>query len=99
MPKFWIWGHYWAYHKYGFEAMAKNDFENLSFSCDVLPSGCNCYYERSDTSVCEMSGIDVLSEMNYEDVRIGLWIGILIIMFFIYRVGFFLMLSKSYKYN
>lgn len=31
LPKFWIWGHYWSYHKYGFEGMAKNDFSGLEF--------------------------------------------------------------------
>lgn len=31
LPGFWIWGHYWSYHKYGFEAMVKNDVKNLIF--------------------------------------------------------------------
>lgn len=34
LPKFWIWGHYWAYHKYGMEAMSKNDFSGEKFICD-----------------------------------------------------------------
>lgn len=46
-----------------------------------------------------MSGNDVLREMDYEDINIGLWIGALLIMFFGYRIGFFLMLSRSYKIN
>lgn len=46
LPKFWIWGHYWAYHKYGFEAMAKNDFEGRNFDCEIMPTinSCNCYF-------------------------------------------------------
>ena len=44
LPRFWIWGHYWAYHKYGFEGMLKNDMDGLNFQCDVLPAGCNCYF-------------------------------------------------------
>lgn len=31
LPRFWIWGHYWAYHKYGLEGMIKNDLNNLTF--------------------------------------------------------------------
>lgn len=31
LPKFWIWGHYWSYHKYGFEGMAKNDMNGINF--------------------------------------------------------------------
>lgn len=31
LPKFWIWGHYWAYHKYGFEGMSRNDFDGKQF--------------------------------------------------------------------
>ncbi len=46
LPKFWIWGHFWSYHKYGFEAMVKNDIEDLDFTCDILNNKCNCYFER-----------------------------------------------------
>lgn len=33
LPRFWIWGHYWAYHTYGFEAMVRNDLKGLNFDC------------------------------------------------------------------
>ncbi len=46
-----------------------------------------------------MTGEDILIEYDYEDTNVGLWIGILIIMFVVYRIGFFIMLSRSYKHD
>ena len=98
LPKFWLWGHYIAYHKYGFEAMVHNDIDDLNFDCNET-KGCMCYFERANESICKMTGDDVLTEFGYEDVNLWLWIGIIAIMFVIYKIGFFIMLKRSYKQN
>lgn len=98
LPKFWIWGHYIAYHKYGFEGMLKNDVDDLSFDCSNT-GVCMCFFKRADEGVCGMTGMDVLREFGYEDVNLGLWIGILAAMFIVYKIGFFIMLKRSYKQN
>ena len=54
----------------------KNDIDNLDFQCNDT-GGCLCYFQRLNENVCEMTGMDVLREYGYEDVNVGLWIGIL----------------------
>ena len=78
--------------------MAKNDIDNLKFSCNET-NDCLCYFQRFNENVCQMTGENVLAGFGYEDVNVWLWIGILAIMLVVYKLGFFIMLKRSYKQN
>ena len=44
-----------------------------------------------------MTGEDVLTEFDYEDTKVWLWILILIIQIVVYRVLFWLVIRRSFK--
>lgn len=98
IPGYWIWAHYIDYQKYSFEGMAFNDFSGLTFQCQQNGDECFCTFPRSDPSKCEFTGEDVLTYYDYENVKPWLWCLALVIMFFVFRIGFYLLLKfRNYK--
>lgn len=70
---------------------------DLEFSCET-DNVCQCFYETSlPISECAMTGEDVLTEFEYEDTKVWLWILILIIQIVVYRVLFWLVIRRSFK--
>jgi ABC-type multidrug transport system permease subunit len=52
IPDYWIWGHYWSYQKYSFEAMVKTGFTGIVFNCP----DCFCYYPSDLNADCKFRG-------------------------------------------
>eukprot|EP01012_Entosiphon_sulcatum_P003087 TRINITY_DN10857_c0_g1_i1.p1 TRINITY_DN10857_c0_g1~~TRINITY_DN10857_c0_g1_i1.p1 ORF type:complete len:635 (-),score=101.27 TRINITY_DN10857_c0_g1_i1:175-2079(-) len=93
VPGFWIWGHYLSYQKYGFEALLRNDLTGLVFDCaTVSATECSCVYPDALNAICKFEGLSVLRSMDYQNVSIGAWCGVLIGMCVGYRVIFWLSL-------
>jgi ABC-type multidrug transport system permease subunit len=102
IPKFWIWGHYWAYHTYAFAGLVFNDFSDLMFTCSTDPdtiaaspdpsADCFCAIPSDLNSNCQFSGMDVLEAYDYADVNYSLWMGILACQIVIYRILFYVIL-------
>jgi len=93
LPTFWIWGHYWGYQTYAFDAMVHSDFTGLTFDCEHLTNTtCFCIYQSTTGDPCTFSGEDVLSFLGYADVNEGLWMGIVAIQIVVYRIILYLIL-------
>ncbi|KSA01498.1 uncharacterized protein AC631_02719 [Debaryomyces fabryi] len=82
---FWYYTFYWInYQRYVFQGMMFNEFEHRIFDCD---SNCHCLYESSLSSQCKIAGTAVLENLGYSNNDKGLWIGILIVLIFVFRLG------------
>lgn len=100
LPDFWVWGHYWSYETYAFEALVKSDFDGLIFKCSSDdPATCFCQFPPDGSNPCEFSGKAVLKEFGYEDVNILAWICILIGQIIIYRLIFYCVLRYKTRFR
>lgn len=82
---FWYYTFYWInYQRYVFQGMMFNEFEQRIFDCD---SNCHCLYESSLSGQCKIAGTSVLENLGYSHEDKGLWIGILIVLIFVFRLG------------
>jgi ABC-type multidrug transport system permease subunit len=94
LPAFWRYSfHLIDFQKYGFEGLVRNEFLGKTFQCDRVQNGCFCVVPSSAPSSCTFSGQDVLKFMDYEDINDGLWIGIMIAIFFVFKLGTYLVLK------
>lgn len=94
IPDYWIWGNYISYQKYGFEALVYNDFPGLTFDCSVVGSNngtnvCSCAFVSTTGNPCTMSGMDILTSYEYQNVNMWAWFGVLVAMVIIFRMGFY----------
>lgn len=88
---FWYYTFYWInYQRYVFQGMMFNEFENRVFECD---SNCHCLYESSLSSQCKIAGTAVLENLGYSTNDKGLWIGVLIVLIFVFRLGSYIALK------
>ena len=95
--------HYMDYQRYAFELLAnvspannssaeriadtsscQSDLRGLDFECT---ESCTCAYPSSNASSCTVSGEDVLRYLDIYDISYGSWVGILISIITIYRLG------------
>lgn len=98
IPGMWIWANVIDYQKYSFGGMVFNEFQGLNFDCQIIDGSCFCIIPRADNSTCVITSQDVLNYYSYEDVTLWFWALILIIMFLVFRIGFFLTLKlRRYK--
>eukprot|EP00298_Acanthocystis_sp_HF-20_P005623 c15728_g1_i2.p1 GENE.c15728_g1_i2~~c15728_g1_i2.p1 ORF type:complete len:628 (-),score=145.66 c15728_g1_i2:74-1957(-) len=93
IPIYWIWGHYFSYHKYSFEAMIKKGFDGAIFDCN---DACFCFYPPKNLT-CQFEGRTVLEELEYQDVNTTNCCLILGGMIIFYRFVFYLALKYSVK--
>ncbi|BGP05738.1 hypothetical protein JCM10049v2_001551 [Rhodotorula toruloides] len=89
LPKFWYyWAHFIDYETFAFELLVRNDFVGRILTCPKGPDGsCLCPIPSSLTpGQCAVSGEDVIQNLGYGGVSDGLYVGILIIIIFVYRL-------------
>lgn len=95
LNSFWYYTFYWInYQRYVFQGMMFNEFSTRVFNCD---SSCHCLYDSELASVCKISGKAVLENNGYSNEDKGLWIGILIVLIFVFRFGSYLSLKYLKK--
>ena len=96
IPIGWKWMHYLSFEKYMFEGFVVNEFDNKSFPCDVVPlsgGGTSCYCLWPDlNNDCNLSGEEILTFYQYENVSKWEWFGIMWAFAGVLRIGFYLML-------
>lgn len=84
---FWYYTFYWIdYQRYVFHGMMITEFSNSVYDCDA---DCNCAYVSDLASECKIRGEAVLHSVGISDHsmgRVGLWVGIMIIIIFVYRL-------------
>ncbi|CUM68073.1 uncharacterized protein PRCAT00005788001 [Priceomyces carsonii] len=82
---FWYYTFYWVdYQRYVFQGMMFNEFSERAFKCD---SSCHCMYNSDLAEQCKIRGIAILQTLGYSSYEKGQWIGILVALIFIYRIG------------
>mmetsp|Transcript_7675 Transcript_7675/g.11613 ORF Transcript_7675/g.11613 Transcript_7675/m.11613 type:complete len:668 (-) Transcript_7675:475-2478(-) len=99
IPDWWIWMHYIVFHKYAFEGFMVNEFEGSTFACDTIQrvidgnpvEDCACFFPDLNGD-CEISGEEILTEYEYEDVDKWAWLGVLIGMGVFYCLLFYVFL-------
>jgi ABC-type multidrug transport system permease subunit len=99
LPGFWIWGHYWSYQTYAFEALIHQDFVGLTYDCQDLGNNtcfCNTAAELSEDP-CTFTGLDVLRGYGYDDVNEIHWMLVLIGQIVLYRFLFYLVLKNKWQ--
>jgi hypothetical protein len=82
------------FQKYAFEILVKNDLVGEVFKCDsaTLPDGgCMCVYPASAATIakygeCVVSGQDVIDYLDFGNINVGAWVGILVGIIVLYRV-------------
>lgn len=95
LNSFWYYTFYWInYQRYVFQGMMFNEFSTRVFNCD---SSCHCLYDSDLANVCKISGQAVLENNGYSKEDKGLWVGILIVLIFVYRLGSYLALKYLKK--
>lgn len=88
---FWYYTFYWInYQRYVFQGMIFNQFLDTVYDCG---SGCHCMYSSDLEDTCKIAGEAVLSNLGYGKENKGLWVGILIVLIFVYRFGTYLALK------
>ncbi|KAK2763092.1 hypothetical protein FQN54_009726 [Arachnomyces sp. PD_36] len=75
--------HYIDYQAYVFQGMMVNEFAGRVFSCD---SDCRCMYQTSLADQCQIDGRGVLAAYGYAEHRTGKWVGLILVITFVYRV-------------
>ena len=93
LPRFWYyWAHWIDYETFAFDLLARNDFKGLVFSCQgsIEAGDCSCSFPSSLVAQgrCEVSGEDVLKALEIDGFSVGLYVGVLVIICLVYRVGF-----------
>ncbi|KAG2733514.1 hypothetical protein G9P44_003039 [Scheffersomyces stipitis] len=90
LNKFWYYTFYWIdYQRYVFQGMMFNEFSNRNFNCD---SQCHCMFDSPLADQCMVQGTAVLDNLGYSNYSKGLWVGVLIAIIFVYRLGSYLVL-------
>ena len=97
MPKYLYFFHYVSFEKYVYEIFIKNEFEDLFYLCDQFGDICSCYFERNNLDQCEMTGLDILKDYEYDDISILFWFGVLGFMFVFYLIFGMIFLKKAVK--
>mmetsp|Transcript_4213 Transcript_4213/g.4173 ORF Transcript_4213/g.4173 Transcript_4213/m.4173 type:complete len:627 (-) Transcript_4213:2886-4766(-) len=91
LNNFWYYTFYWVnYQRYVFQGMMFNEFEYRIFDCD---SNCHCLYESGLSSQCKIAGTAVLENLGYSQNDRALWICILIVLIFVFRLGSYVALK------
>ncbi|VVT56678.1 uncharacterized protein SAPINGB_P005210 [Magnusiomyces paraingens] len=88
---FWYYTFYWIdYQRYVFHGMMITEFKDSIYNCDA---DCNCAYVSDLASECKIRGEAVLHSVGISDhsaSKVGQWVGIMIVIIFVYRVlGYF----------
>lgn len=84
--------HYIDYQSYVFQGMMVNEFRNRVYDCD---QDCHCMYQTELASQCKISGKGVLAVYGYPTGRTAKWVGLLLLIVFVYRVlGWFVLVVK-----
>ena len=81
--------HYIDYQAYVFQGMMVNEFSRRTYSCAHDPtsaSGYQCMYPSDLASEGKIRGTAVLEFYGYATGRQGKWVGILIVIIFVYRM-------------
>lgn len=76
--------HYIDYQAYVFQGMMVNEFKARDYACD--PDGCFCSYQSDLYDQCKINGNAVLKAYKYPTNREAEWVGILLVIIFVYRV-------------
>lgn len=85
---FWYYTFYWVnYQRYVFQGMMFNEFANRTFECD---SNCHCLYDSSLADQCKIEGKAILENLGYGSNDRKLWIGIMLVLIFVFRLGSYL---------
>ncbi|KAK6457851.1 P-loop containing nucleoside triphosphate hydrolase protein [Scheffersomyces xylosifermentans] len=85
LNKFWYYTFYWIdYQRYVFQGMMFNEFSNRNFNCD---SQCHCMFDSPLASQCKIQGNAVLENLGYSTYDKSLWVGILLVLIFVFRLG------------
>ncbi|GAA6021383.1 hypothetical protein JCM8202_003594 [Rhodotorula sphaerocarpa] len=96
LPDFWRYSfHYMDYQTYAFDLLVRNDFVGQILPCPVQPDGtCLCPIPSSLVSqgTCAVTGNDVLQDLDIAGISDGLYVGILLIIIFVYRFAMWLVL-------
>ena len=98
LPAFWYyWAHFIDYQTFAFQILVKNDFSGLTFPCAGSVSGntCQCSFPSSLISqgICAVRGEDVLESLGFNGISIRLYAFILLIITFVYRIIFYVILK------
>eukprot|EP00667_Euglena_gracilis_P003827 EG_transcript_3838 len=96
IPKFWVWGHYFSYQKYAFEAMCRNEFDGLIFDClkdQTTNFTCSCTYIDDLNPQCQFRGETVMKNRSYNDVCVPCWTFVMIGMAIGFRIVFWILME------
>ena len=91
IPDWWIWMNYIVFHKYAFEGMMKNEFAGQNYT---LPPGQCLFDDNNDGFV---SGTEILTFYDYQDVPKWWWLLIVFGMAAFYYALFYLFLRLFNK--
>ncbi|KAM3079546.1 hypothetical protein ACMFMG_005965 [Clarireedia jacksonii] len=75
--------HYIDYQTYVFQGMMVNEFSEREYTCG---RSCQCMYITDLAPECKISGKGVLDQYGYKTGKTGEWVGILIVIIFVYRM-------------
>ncbi|KAJ3295413.1 hypothetical protein HDU76_006838, partial [Blyttiomyces sp. JEL0837] len=99
LPRFWYYSfHFMDYQTYAFELLANTDMTGINFACAPNPNstyGCQCAYPSSTPDKCTVSGSDVLSYLDINNISYAKWVSILVGIILIYRVLFYVVLLRT----
>ncbi|KAF9504510.1 hypothetical protein BS47DRAFT_1374383 [Hydnum rufescens UP504] len=96
LPRFWYyWAHWIDYQTFAFSLLVQNDFEGEIFTCATLANGsCHCSFPSSliAKGQCAVTGDDILKSLAINHFSPGFYAGALVIICFVYRLVFYLVL-------
>jgi ABC-type multidrug transport system permease subunit len=93
IPDWWIWLYYISFHRYAFEIFMYNEFTGLIFPCDPLVNGTYyCAYPNESDHPSYLTGMQVLDNYGYQDVKMWQWFLVLLAMLLFFRICFYLAL-------
>lgn len=79
--------------KYAFESFMYNEFTGQNFPCQQMTNTTYyCSYPNASDHPEVLTGDQILSVLEYQDVKIWAWFLVLIGMALFFRIGFYLLL-------
>ncbi|EIN11024.1 P-loop containing nucleoside triphosphate hydrolase protein [Punctularia strigosozonata HHB-11173 SS5] len=89
LPRFWYyWAHWIDYETYAFDLLVWNDMHDLTWTSPCSGSGCISQ---------ETTGRQLIDELGFGGMNVGLYVGILLIINVVYRLLFYLALVWKRK--